>query len=454
MRKFIVIVLLFLLFVPFFPAKQNNQIGSRISTVQPNTHKLPSHLVKKEIIVRFHTEPSQSNWQTWQNNLNITYYPHKLPQTYLIRSNRVSVDELVQFYKKQNVVYVEPHWIYMTNAKVVPNDEYFAKYQWNLPLIETLDGWSLSRGNATVKVAVIDTGVDLTHPDLKQRLIPGVNVIALGQSAMDDNGHGTHVAGIIGASVNNRQGIAGINWYSRVMPIKALDATGAGTSFSVADGIIEATDRGAKVINMSLGNYATSAFLREAVQYAYRHDVVLVAATGNDNSSQPGYPAAYPEVLAVAATTKRLARASFSNYGSYVDVAAPGDLIASTYMGGQYAALSGTSMATPHVAALAALIRSANPALRNTDVMRILTSTARDLGVRGRDDLFGYGIINVNAAVRQALAMGKKAIPSPTPNKPINPIASPAPSTTPTDERIQMQSLFNLLLEYLRKLTL
>jgi subtilisin family serine protease len=280
-----------------------------------------------------------------------------------------------------------------------------------------------------------------------------VNVIALGQSAMDDNGHGTHVAGIIGASVNNRQGIAGINWHSRVIPIKALDATGAGTSFSVADGIIEATDRGAKVINMSLGNYATSAFLREAVQYAYRHDVVLVAATGND-SSQPGYPAAYPEVLAVAATTKRLARASFSNYGSYVDVAAPGDLIASTYMGGQYAALSGTSMATPHVAALAALIRSANPALRNTDVMRILTSTARDLGVRGRDDLFGYGIINVNAAVRQAMAMGKKAIPSPSPNKPINPIASPAPSTTPTDERIQMQSLFNLLLEYLRKLTL
>jgi type VII secretion-associated serine protease mycosin len=454
MRKFVIIVLLFLLFVPFFPAKQKWESGSRISTVQPENHTLPSHLVKKEIIVRFKTEPSKANWQTWQNELDITYFPHKLPQTYLIRSNRVSVDKLVQFYKAQKIVYVEPHWIYMTNAKIVPNDEYYAKYQWNLPLIGALDGWSLTRGNASVKVAVIDTGVDLTHPDLKQRLLPGVNVIEAGGSSNDDNGHGTHVAGIIGASVNNRQGIAGLNWYSRVLPIKALDADGAGTSFSVADGIIDATDRGAKVINMSLGNYASSAFLHEAVRYAYRNDVVLVAATGNDNSNQPGYPAAYPEVVAVAATTRGLEHASFSNYGPYVDVAAPGSAIASTYMGSQYAALSGTSMATPHVSALAALIRSANPTLRNTDVMRILTTTSRDLGVRGRDDLFGYGIINVNAAVQQALAIGRKATPSPTSKKSTTPIATPATPMAPTTDQAQTKSLFELLIDYLRKLTM
>ena len=171
----------------------------------------------------------------------------------------------------------------------------------------------------------------------------------------DDVGHGTHVSGIIGATVNNSEGVAGMSWYNKIMPVKVLDSSGAGSTYSVAQGIIWATDHGAKVINMSLGNYAQADFLHDAIKYAYEHDVVMIAASGNDNTDRPGYPAAYPEVFAVAATDSNKEKASFSNYGDYIDVAAPGDSIASTYPGSQYAALSGTSMASPHVAALSRL---------------------------------------------------------------------------------------------------
>ncbi|MDU5949846.1 MAG: S8 family serine peptidase, partial [Paenibacillus macerans] len=158
----------------------------------------------------------------------------------------------------------------------------------------------------------------------------------------------------------------------------------------------------AKVINMSLGNYADAQFLHEAIKYAYNHDVVLIAATGNDNTERPGYPAAYPEVLSVSATDFNLKKASFSNYGDYIDVMAPGESIASTYPDNQYAALSGTSMASPHVAALAALIRSINPDLKNTEVMDIIRKNVIDLGDAGRDKYYGYGQIDVYAALQAA----------------------------------------------------
>lgn len=151
----------------------------------------------------------------------------------------------------------------------------------------------------------------------------GYNVIDPASDPMDDVGHGTHVSGIIGALVNNNEGVAGISWYNKMLPVKALDKSGSGTTYSVAEGIIWAADNGAKVINMSLGNYADSQFLHDAVKYAFDKDVVLVAASGNDNTERPGYPAAYPEVLAVAATDSNLKRASYSNYGDYIDVAAP-----------------------------------------------------------------------------------------------------------------------------------
>jgi subtilisin family serine protease len=148
-----------------------------------------------------------------------------------------------------------------------------------------------------------------------------------------------------------------------------------------------------------LGNYAQAEFLHDAIRYAYDRGVVLVAASGNDNTDRPGYPAAYPEVFAVASTDADGSRSSFSNYGDYIDVAAPGASIASTYPGSQYAALSGTSMASPHVAALAGLIRSINPDLTNVEVMDIMRKSARDLGAAGKDNNFGYGQIDVVKAL-------------------------------------------------------
>jgi len=193
-----------------------------------------------------------------------------------------------------------------------------------------------------------------------------------------------------------------MTWNNPIMPVKVLDASGSGSTYDVAMGIIWAADNGAKVINLSLGNYADAQFLHDAIRYAYDKDVVLVSACGNDNTEQPGYPAAYPEVLAVAATDANRNKASFSNYGDYIDVAAPGVSIASTYPDNQYAALSGTSMASPHVAALAALIRSVNPALTNKEVMDILQQSAEDIGPPGKDIYFGYGQIDVRRALQMA----------------------------------------------------
>jgi subtilisin family serine protease len=190
----------------------------------------------------------------------------------------------------------------------------------------------------------VDSGVDLDHPDLKGRLTNGYNVLENNQFPDDDNGHGTHVAGIIASETNNKEGVAGITWYNKIMPIKALGAEGYGTSFDVAKGIIWAVDHGASVINLSLGNYQHSSLLKEAIDYAYDHNVVLIASAGNDNTSQTSFPASYPEVLGVAALSYTGGRAPFSNNGDYIDITAPGVQIASTFFNQQYAALSGTSM--------------------------------------------------------------------------------------------------------------
>jgi subtilisin family serine protease len=316
------------------------------------------------------------------------------------------------FTDKWNPVYVEPHYLYLTNSKtasartgpapIIPNDALYSQYQWNLPSIKTEKGWNISKGDNHVIVAVVDTGVQLDHPDLQGRLVDGINIMDKKVPPEDDVGHGTHVAGIIAASVNNGEGVAGVSWFNKVMPVKALDSTGAGSTYSVAEGIIWATDHGAKVINMSLGNYASAQFLHDAIRYAYDRDVVLIAASGNDNTARPGYPAAYPEVFAVAATDAKSHKASFSNYGSYIDVAAPGETIPSTYPGNQYAALSGTSMASPHAAALAALIRSVNPSLSNEEVMQMMRRSATDLGEKGKDDYFGYGQIDMLRSLEAA----------------------------------------------------
>ncbi|RAP76689.1 S8 family peptidase [Paenibacillus montanisoli] len=387
----------------------------KIESVKPNSTKditvrtgedngNASHYHMNEVVVKFRQQPNAD--QLAQIKRDITALSmKKLGYTYVFRSRAMDAEAMMRYFiTSWNVVYAEPHYLYMTNAEpdIIPNDALYSQYQWNLPIIETEKGWSVSKGNNGVLIAVLDTGVQLDHPDLKGKLAEGTNLVISDTPPEDDVGHGTHVSGIIAAAVNNGEGVAGMTWYNKVLPVKVLDSSGAGSTYTVAEGVIWATDHGAKVINMSLGNYAEAQFLHDAVKYAYDHDVVLIAASGNDNTERPGYPAAYPEVFAVGSTNSDGTRSTFSNYGDYIDVAAPGFSIASTYPGSQYAALSGTSMASPHVAALAGLIRSINPELTNVEVMDIMRNSSKDLGDKGKDKYFGYGQIDVVRALQAA----------------------------------------------------
>jgi thermitase len=359
-----------------------------------------SHYFNHEITVRFRKLPAAQEIKRIERAIDgklINQFDH----FFIFRSNSKTYHELHHYFESiPTVSYSEPNYIYLQNE--IPNDLLYSRYQWNLPAIDTEAGWTLSRGKKGVTIAVIDSGVDLDHPDLVRRLQTGYNVFTENNVPEDENGHGTHVAGIIASQPNNHEGVAGITWFNPIMPIKALNADGYGTSFDVAKGIRWAVDHGAKVINLSLGNYQPSAVLEEAIRYAYDRDVVLVAALGNDSTSQPSFPAAYPEVISVGAVNQDLSFAPYSNYGNYLDVVAPGTNIASTFTQHRYAALSGTSMAAPHVTALAGLIRSLNPRLSNDEVKQIIIDTATDLGDSGKDPYYGYGLINVYRALELA----------------------------------------------------
>lgn len=386
----------------------------------PEDNEGTSHYFEQEVVAKFKKDLSSSDIKKICQKITCADYK-KLDtiSTYIFSSAEYNTKEMISYFKKNwDPVYVEPHYMYIKNDEAldideiyIPNDELFKDYQWNLPEIETLQGWNITKGDENIIVAVVDTGIDLDHPDLHDKIVQGYNAINSDNEPHDDVGHGSHVAGIIAANVDNQQGVAGMSWYNKIMPIKVLDESGAGSAYHVAQGIIWATDHGASVINLSLGNYVDSQFLHDAVRYAYDRGVVLIAASGNDNTSKPGYPAAYPEVFAVAATDYKNERAIFSNYGDYIDVAAPGEHIASTYMNGQYAALSGTSMATPHVSALAAMIRSIRPSLSNIEVMNIMRTSVLDLGEAGKDIYYGYGLIDVKKALESAFYNQQSQLP-------------------------------------------
>ncbi|MFC5467124.1 S8 family peptidase [Cohnella suwonensis] len=395
----------------------------RIESVTPGTNKdttvrkgedngNASHYAVDEIVVKFRKLPTERQLLQLRKELDLTVVRHT-GRTFVFRSKKHETKALKAYFKeKWNPEYAEPHYMYLTNGETpaaeggtefVPNDTFYSEYQWNLPEIATVNGWNVTKGSKDVVVAVLDTGVQSDHPDLKERIVEGVNIVDPSAPPEDDVGHGTHVAGIIAAEINNNEGVAGMTWYTKIMPVKVLDSTGAGSTYSVAEGILWATDHGAQVINMSLGNYAEAEFLHDALKYAYERGVVIVAASGNDNTDRPGYPAAYAEVIGVSATDADETRAEYSNYGDYIDVAAPGTSIPSTYPGSQYAALSGTSMASPHVAALASLVKSAKPSLTNAQIAELLRRTAKDLGTKGKDNDFGYGQIDVRSALQAAV---------------------------------------------------
>jgi subtilisin len=279
---------------------------------------------------------------------------------------------------------------------------------WNIERVGATSSWTISTGDP-VKVGVIDTGIDLKHPDLQANIKGGFNAINPLKSPNDDNGHGTHVAGII-AALNNSIGVVGVGPNIDLYAIKVLNASGSGYLSDVIEGIEwvinqKNTQGGDWVINMSLGTSQDVPSFHEAIVNAYNAGVTIVAAAGNTGGAV-SYPAAYPEVIAVSATDQNNQIASFSSRGPEVDLAAPGVNIYSTYKGRSYATLSGTSMAAPHVSGAAALIIDTKKCDLNLDgictpaeVQQRLEQTAVDLGTPGKDNLYGSGLVDVYNAL-------------------------------------------------------
>lgn len=289
-------------------------------------------------------------------------------------------------------------------ASAIPTDPSYPQ-QWGLPAIGAPAAWDRTWGSAGVVVAVIDSGIDLSHPDLVGRIVAG------GWDYVDDDavpqdglGHGTHVAGIVAATANNGVLGSGTAPGCGILPLRVLSSSGSGNTFDLGEAIYDATDAGVDVINMSLGSPEYDQYLSDAVAYAVAHDVVVVAAAGNcvpTRLSNVEYPAREPGVIAVGAiqNTTPYTIASFSQDGSGLDVVAPGVNIYSTYLNGTGAYMSGTSMATPFVSGVAALMRTVEPAATYTQVTTALAATATDLGAAGRDNTFGYGLVQADDAI-------------------------------------------------------
>ena len=324
----------------------------------------------------------------------------------IVRVPGSAQDEARAYGRESAVGYAEPNAV--AQAADVPNDPSLS-LQWGLSKVRAPDAWSVTHGSPGAIVAVLDTGVSLSHPDLASKIVASKNFSS--SSTVDDvNGHGSHVAGIAAAVTNNGVGGAGLGYNADIENVKVLNDDGSGLYSAVAQGITWAADNGADVINLSLVGTSPSSTLQSAIDYAWSKGAVVVAAAGNYANSTPTYPASYTNAIAVAATTDLDKLASFSDYGDWVDVAAPGISIYSTIPGG-YGYMSGTSMAAPYVSGLAALLfarltdTNGNGHL-NDEVRAQIQATADNIGVSG----IGSGRIDAYRAVTEVAGSPSGAI--------------------------------------------
>lgn len=282
-----------------------------------------------------------------------------------------------------------------------PNDPSYGS-QWHLAKIAAPAAWDVTTGSNTVIIAVLDTGIQMNHPDLQGRILPGWDYVNNDSDPSDDHGHGTATAGTAAAIGNNSVGVTGVAVNAKILPFKVLNASNYGYYSAWSSAIMKAADQGARVINMSMGGTTSSSTLQSAVNYAWSKGSIVVVSAGNSGNSTPTYPAACTNALAVSATNSSDSRTSWSNYGSYVRISAPGEGILTTHLGGGYAGWSGTSFSAPIVSGVAALIAAHRPELSNTDIVNAILQGADDLGTAGRDDFYGYGRVNAARSLQIA----------------------------------------------------
>jgi subtilisin family serine protease len=315
------------------------------------------------------------------------------------------------------VRYVEPEC--EVRAALLPDDPYFLSYQWDKWVMYADEAWDVTTGQSSVKVGIVDNGVDFTHPDLAANFRTG----QYGYDFVDDDAdprpantanpesfHGTHVAGIAGAVINNGVGVAG--WARcQLVAVRVLNDSGSGVTSDLASGIRWAADFGCKVVNMSLTAPSAPTDVVEACEYAAARGCLLVAASGNEGASSVGYPAGLARVIAVGATGPDSRLASYSNHGAKQELVAAGTGISSTAPENGYVEASGTSMAAPQVAGVAALVWSTDQSLTATRVRALLDASAVDMGAEGRDSYYGYGLVNARRALDLAAASRQDGLP-------------------------------------------
>lgn len=328
-----------------------------------------------------------------QIGVKILQLPSNISPTAMARS----------FGQQREVIFAEVDWI-AEPANGVPNDPRYPA--WHLTKINASSAWSIHTGSSDLIIAIVDTGIDGSHPDLAAKMVPGWNIYSNSPDTSDATGHGTAVAGTAAAIGNNGTGVASLAWNCRIMPVRVTSSTGSSSSSLIASGILWAADRGAKVINASFKVHESSTLLN-ALSNVYNRGIVSVFAAGNDGSFDSAGD--NPYMLRVSATTSNDALASWSATGNNIDLAAPGVGISTTLRGGGYGTGDGTSFAAPIVAGIAALILSVNPALSPLEVGTILKQSADDLGSIGWDPQYGWGRVNAARALQMTPGSNQQA---------------------------------------------
>jgi serine protease len=450
------------------------------SALPPDALRLSNDFIPGDILVKFDQNLQQAKSDdALLNQFNIQQTPSNVTGISLLKLNddfprtasraeslsslteeqKIKDDTLMaikELSRRDDVIHVQPNYIY--KALATPNDQYYG-YQWHYPQINLPQAWDITNGDSNVIVAVIDTGILSQHPDAPTQLVSGYDFISDPDSALDGDGvdnnpedvgdsitpgqsssfHGTHVAGTIAANTNNNIGVSGVASNVKIMPLRALGKEGRGNSLDIIQAIYYAAglsndygispDTKADIINMSLGGSNPDSLYEQAVGAARNAGVIIIAASGNDGENKFSYPASYNGVVSVAAVDLNRQRATYSNYCSEVDIAAPGgdssvdlngdgkgDGVVSTAADDSqqgsieygYFIQSGTSMATPHVAGVAALMKSVYPGLTPAEFDSMISSgeLTSDLGSPGRDDEYGHGLIDAYKAVQAAQQRG------------------------------------------------